>query len=67
MSDEPTPYDDHYDATAGRGLCWNKDGKRVYVYEVKLKDGSTESVDTLWCFECYAEQQENCQLADKPC
>lgn len=59
-------FDAHYDATAARGLCWNGDGKPVYVYESTPEDGVPETIETLWCFECWADLQADI-VTETPC
>jgi hypothetical protein len=60
-------YSKHYDATVGKGLCMNDDGYPRYSYETVLPNGKLMTIDTIWCFECWADVQENCQIAEKEC
>lgn len=44
-------YIEHYDATQGKGLCWDGCGRKVYKFKVIFK-GKVETHESMWCVEC---------------
>ena len=64
---EDDPYAQHYDATVAKGLCMNGDGQPRYSYQTEIPNGKTMTVDTIWCFECWADIQPDCQTVEREC
>lgn len=51
-------YNEHYDATAAKRLCWEGDGNPQFVQDVLLPTGERIKVESLWCVECKVRQGE---------
>lgn len=49
-------YNEHYDKTAGKRLCWSGDGNKQHTEQVRV-DGEWIAVDSLWCFDCKAADE----------
>lgn len=61
------PYSKHYDSTVAKGLCVGGDGRSRYSYQTELPNGKVVTIDTIWCFECWASAQPNYQIIEKEC
>jgi len=48
-------YNEHYDTTTAKGLCWEGCGRPQAVSTLKI-GGELWEVESLWCVECQIKE-----------